>query len=72
MQLCRVEHFFNILVLTFGRDCYCITPKSDDKYVVKVFNSTELHFSEIYFFQNWYFSVRFPRLFLNGIGSFRL
>jgi hypothetical protein len=33
-----------------------ITPKSEDKYVVKVFNSTELHFSEVYFFQNWYFS----------------
>ena len=32
-----------------------ITPKSEDKYVVKVFNSTELHFSEVYFFQNWYF-----------------
>ena len=24
LQLCRVEHFFNIFVLTFGRDCYCI------------------------------------------------
>ena len=24
MQLCRVEHFFNIFVLTFGRDSYCI------------------------------------------------
>ena len=32
-----------------------ITPKSEDKYVVKVLNSTELHFSEVYFFQNWYF-----------------
>ena len=21
MQLCRVEHFYNIFVLTFGRDC---------------------------------------------------
>ena len=31
------------------------TPKSEDKYVKKVFNSTELHFSEAYFFQNWYF-----------------
>ena len=21
IQLCRVEHFYNIFVLTFGRDC---------------------------------------------------
>ena len=34
-----------------------ITPKSEDKYVVKVLNSTELHYSEVYFFQNWYFSA---------------
>ena len=33
-----------------------ITPKSEDKYVVKVFNPTEFHFSEVTFFQNWYFS----------------
>ena len=32
-----------------------VTLKSEDKYVAKVFNSTELHFSEVYFFQNWYF-----------------
>ena len=24
MKLWRVEHFYNIFVLTFGRDCYCI------------------------------------------------
>ena len=24
MQLCRVEHFFNIFVFTFEHDCYCI------------------------------------------------
>ena len=51
MQLCRVEHFFNIFVLTFGRDCYvlysAITPKSEDKYVVKVFNWSEVHLSEM-------------------------
>ena len=42
LQLCRVEHFFNIFVLTFGRDCViAITPKNEDKYAVKVFNSTE-------------------------------
>ena len=26
MKLCRVEHFHNIFVFTFGRDCYCIQP----------------------------------------------
>ena len=41
-----------------------ITPKSEVKYVVKVFNSTELHFSEVYFFQNWYFN--------NNFGLFQL
>ena len=25
MKLWRVEHFYNIFVLTLGRDCYCIT-----------------------------------------------
>ena len=33
-----------------------ITPKSEDKYVVKVFNPSEFHFSEMTFFQNWYFT----------------
>ena len=32
-----------------------ITPKYEDKYVEKVFNLTELHFSDD-FFQNWYFN----------------
>ena len=32
-----------------------ITPKSEDKYVVKVFNPPEFLFSEVTFFQNWYF-----------------
>ena len=36
-----------------------ITPKSEDKYVVKVFNPSEFHFSEVTFFQIWYFSVSF-------------
>ena len=35
-----------------------ITPQSEDKYVEKVFNSTELYFSEVYFFQNWYFRLK--------------
>ena len=29
----------------------------NSNHAIKVFNSTELHFSEIYFFQNWYFSI---------------
>ena len=50
---------------TFGHICLhfwawlllysAITPKSEDKYVVKVFNPPEFHFSEVTFFQNWYF-----------------
>ena len=55
MNLWPVEHFYNIFVLTFGLLYSAITPKSEDKYVVKVFNSTELDFSEVYFIQNWYF-----------------
>ena len=41
-----------------------ITPKSEDKYVVKVFNPPEFHFFEVTFFQNWYFSheLFFPLL----------
>ena len=51
MQLCRVEHFYNIFVLTFGLNTIAITPKSEDKYVEKVFNLTELHFSEVISFK---------------------
>ena len=71
MQLCWVEHFYNIFVLTFGRDCYCIqqSGKSEDKYVVKVFNSTELHFFEVYFFQNWYFSIVMVIIYLFDISA---
>ena len=49
MQLCQVEHFYNIFVLNLGviAEYNRITPKSEDKYVEKVFNSTELHFSEV-------------------------
>ena len=46
-----------------------ITPKSEDKYVVKVLNSTELHFSEVYFFQNWYF--RRPKISINWNPTFQ-
>ena len=38
MQLCRVEHLLLYSV---------IMPKSEDKYFEKVFNLTELHFSEV-------------------------
>ena len=38
MQLCRVEHLLLYSVITL---------KSEDKYVEKVFNLTELHFSEV-------------------------
>ena len=33
-----------------------ITPKNEDKKCPKVFNVSEFHFSEVTFFQNWYFS----------------
>ena len=55
MKLWRVEHFHNIFVFTFGRDCYCIQ-QSHPKVKTKVFNPPEFLFSEVTFFQNWYFS----------------
>ena len=62
MELWRVEHFYNIFVSTFGRDYYFIQqshPKvKTNIYVVKVFNPSEFHFSEVTFFQNWYFRIR--------------
>ena len=45
------SHFWAWLLLYSA-----ITPKSEDKYVVKVVNWSEFHFSEVTFFQNWYFS----------------
>ena len=54
-------HFWAWLLNTIA-----ITPKSEDKYVVKVFNPSEFHLSEVTFFQNWYFSRDcFPK-FANG------
>ena len=58
MQLCRVEHFFNIFVLTFGRDCWIQYNTID---VVKVFNSTELHFSEVTSFKIGTLAIFMPR-----------
>ena len=46
MKFWPVEHFYNKFVLTFGRDCYCIQ-QSRPKYVVKVFNWSEVHLSEM-------------------------
>ena len=41
----------------FGKILYsAITPKSEDKYVVKVFNWSEFHLSEMTLLQNPYFS----------------
>ena len=54
-------HFWAWLLNTIA-----ITPKSEDKYVVKVFNPSEFHFSEVTFFQNWYFSQNQPSLSLQG------
>ena len=49
MNLCSVEHFFNIFVLTFGWVCWVQMnpPKSEDKYVEKVFNRLEVQLSEM-------------------------
>ena len=58
MKLWQVEHFYNIFSLHFWAwllNTIAITPKSEDKYVVKVFNPSEFHFSKVIFFQNWYF-----------------
>ena len=44
-------HFWAWLLNTIA-----ITPKSEDKYVVKVFNSSEFHLSEMTLLQNPYFS----------------
>ena len=46
-----------------------ITPKSEDKHGLKVFNSTEFNFSEVTFFQNWYFSCAAWNVFpINSLG----
>ena len=56
MKLWRVKHFYNIFVLLFT---IAITPKSEDKYVVKVFNWSEFHLFEMTLLQNPYFSLKF-------------
>ena len=47
-----------------------ITPKSEDKYVVKVFNPSEFHFSEATFFQDWYLRnlLNFAKLLFDAFG----
>ena len=71
MQLCRVEHLLNTFstYLSSKLDSTLCNQNIgegesniDDKYICwksvhQVFNSTELHFSEVYFLQNWYFSI---------------
>ena len=47
-------HFWAWLLNTIA-----ITPKSEDKYVVKVFNSSEFHLSEMTLLQNPYFRTSF-------------
>ena len=49
-----------------------ITPKSEDKYIVKMFNLTGLHFSEFYFFQNWYFSVSLFCCKISELGTIQI
>ena len=39
-----------------------ITPKSEDKYVVKVFNWSEFHLSKVTFLQNQYFNLKVKTL----------
>ena len=57
-------HFWAWLLNTIA-----ITPKSEDKYVLKVFNPSEFHFSEVTFFQNWYFSCAAWNVFpINSLG----
>ena len=41
---------------SFRKDETAITPKSEDKYVVKVFNWSEFHLSEMTLLQNPYFT----------------
>ena len=52
-------HFWAWLLNTVA-----ITPKSEDKKCPKVFNVPEFHFSEVYFFQNWYFNKILNPLFI--------
>ena len=49
-------HFWAWLLNTLA-----ITPKSEDKKCPKVFNVPEFHFSEVTFFQNWYFNCKFRK-----------
>ena len=72
MKLWQVEHFYNIFSLHFWAwllNTIPIMPKSEDKCVVKVFNPSEFHFSEVTFFQNWYFSCAAWNVFpINSLG----
>ena len=59
MKLCRVEHFWTYLSSPMGVIAIVFSNHAHwwGQICPKVFNSTEFHFSEVYFFQNWYFSI---------------
>ena len=44
------------------RKATAITPKSENKYVVKVFNWSEFHLSEMTLLQNPYFNKTFQKV----------
>ena len=48
------------------KDETAITPKSEDKYVVKVFNWSEFHLSEMTLLQNPYFNTKHFNKFLSS------
>ena len=60
------SHFWAWLLNTIA-----IMPKSEDKYVVKVFNSSEFHLSEMTLLQNPYFSKFIHPLSFNLLYIFK-
>ena len=58
MKLCRVEHFWTYLSSPMGVIAEYNSNHAHwwGQICPKVFNSTEFHFSEVYFLQNWYFT----------------
>ena len=50
---------FGIMLAYFFLSHFVITTFSEVKICPKVFNRPEFHFSEVYFFQTWYFSLNF-------------
>ena len=58
-------HFWAWLLNTIA-----ITPKSEDKICPKVFTPPEFQFSEVTFFQNWYFKALYSFIF--GLNTLEL